>query len=112
MKLLDDNDEYGKFGANGARPPFSHLIAARARWRVSCMIENRRGWVALGLLLALHPRYKRHLSPHTVMPGALLQPSAELLENELSLRPQEARDIFSGNFPEWADKEIEAAGRM
>ena len=75
------------------------------------MEVSLRAWVALGLLSSQSPRYKSHINPHTVRPEGLLESSAEALGNALALRPQEARDIFSRNFPERADKEIEAAGK-
>jgi DNA processing protein len=46
-----------------------------------------------------------------VKPEAFLAGSVAALEVALCLRPQEARDIVSGNFPETADKEISAAGK-
>ncbi|HEY3176331.1 MAG TPA: DNA-processing protein DprA [Candidatus Polarisedimenticolia bacterium] len=73
--------------------------------------ERRAAWVALGLLLTVHPRLKRTIHPGAVDPAGLLAGSAEALEGALSLRPPEARDIFSGDFPEMADKEISAAGK-
>lgn len=73
------------------------------------MRGSQRSWVALGLLLGLNPRYRGQLSVNSVSPEVLLLPTPGALEAALSLRPQEARDIFSRNFPEWADKEIQKA---
>lgn len=75
------------------------------------MEDRRRGWVALGLLFAAHPRYKSHIRLQSVSPGDLFGAAPGALETALSLRPQEAQDIFSRNFPDWAEKEIKAAGK-
>lgn len=70
------------------------------------MEDRRKIWVAIGLALATHPG-RRGLFPVEDLSGIndLGVVVTKLLESPL-LRPQEDRAIFSGNFPDWADKEI------
>jgi len=75
------------------------------------MDPTRKGWLCLGLLFWVSPRYKSHICLRSVRPEGLLAQSIEALGNTLSLQPREAGDIFTRNFPDWADKEIEAAGK-
>ena len=75
------------------------------------MEDRRKIWVAIGLALATHPG-RRSLFPLDELSrindlGAVV---TRLLESPL-LRPQGDRAIFSGNFPDWADKEIGLAGK-
>jgi len=75
------------------------------------MEDRRRIWVAVGLALATHPG-RRDLFPVQELSqmndlGAVV---TGLLESPL-LRPRGDRAIFSGNFPDWADKEILEARR-
>lgn len=69
---------------------------------------RRRAWVALGLGLTLHPRMKRLFHPESVLSGDLLEAAPRRLQAALSLRPPRGTVIFTGDFPEWADKEIQA----
>lgn len=73
------------------------------------MEENLRDWVTLGLILTTHPRMKAPDQSFSAAPGARVARLLERLEKALALRPREGRDIFSGDFPDWADKEIRAA---
>ena len=73
------------------------------------MVATRRDWVALGLILTTHPRMKAPDRADLADPAERVARLMERLENERSLRPLDRRDIFSGNFPDWADKEIRAA---
>ena len=75
------------------------------------MEERKLGWMAFGLLLHTHPRFKRCLRPAQTDPVAFLAGSAEDLEKALPLRSEDARAIFSGTFPAWADKENRSSER-
>ena len=75
------------------------------------MEDRRKIWVAIGLALATHPG-RRSLFPLDELSrindlGAVV---TRLLESP-HLRPRGDRAIFSGNFPDWADKEIGLAGK-
>jgi len=73
------------------------------------MRERRRSWVAIGLLLSIHPRFKSHFHPEKVLSGGRIDRGAAAEVEALFLRPGPDRAIFSGNFPDWADKEILAS---
>jgi len=71
--------------------------------------DRKKLWIAVGLALATHPG-RRDLFSVVELNGIndLGAVVPRLLENPL-LRPQGDRAIFSGNFPDWADKEIQTA---
>lgn len=71
---------------------------------------RRRAWVALGLLLAAHPSLKRRLKPGSSNDEEGFDGSEESLDKALALLPPGTGDIFRGDFREWADKQIFAAG--
>ncbi len=73
------------------------------------MPRRRRSWVAIGLLLSAHPRLKGHFSPEKVLSGGLIERGVPPDLGAPFLRPEEGRAIFTGTFPEWADKEILAS---
>ena len=73
------------------------------------MEKISRDWVTLGLILTVHPRLKAPDQDFHEAPGSRVTRLLARLGNEPALRPREGRDIFSGDFPDWADKEIRAA---
>ena len=73
------------------------------------MEHDPRDWVTLGLILTTYPRMKAPDQAFPNTPGSLVSRLLERLQTEPALRPRGAGDIFSGDFPDWADKEIRAA---
>ncbi|HET9482056.1 MAG TPA: DNA-processing protein DprA [Candidatus Polarisedimenticolia bacterium] len=67
-----------------------------------------RAWVTLGLHLNVHPSRKTLLHPGKVLDEGLLDRLERALETGRALQGPWVGDIFSGNFPDWADKQIEA----
>ena len=70
------------------------------------MSMRRRGWVTLGLYLAVYPRRKSQFSIESVMIEGVLENIQQRIPEVQSLRPDRSGAIFSGTFPEWADKQI------
>jgi len=73
------------------------------------MPSRRRSWVAVGLLLSAHPRLKGRFHPEKVLADGLIEQGVPPDLGEEFLRPEEGRAIFTGTFPDWADKEILAS---
>ncbi len=66
----------------------------------------------MGLVVTQHPRLGARLRPGEVRPEALLAGSERALQRRLGLRREDAKVIFSGNFPARARAELEACRRV
>ena len=77
------------------------------------MTDSRlKAWVALGLALTAHPRLRRGRGLEGVDPEAIVRGEGCDPSGAPSLRPDWVKAIFSGGFPDWADKQIKASRRL
>ncbi len=72
----------------------------------------RLGWVTLGLLFHVHPRFRDRLHPARVDPEALISGDPARLEDSLFLQPGEAVAILRGDFQGSAAREMESCRRQ
>jgi len=76
-----------------------------------CLMKpaSLRAWMSIHLFLHCHPVVRKEVSSGLDGLKALKQLGLAGLQERLRLRPRGMGDIFSADYPEWADKEILAA---